>query len=137
MLSYWRYPDLDFSLFVSKGETSIEAWLQTIRQYGTEGMTTRELYDLRPQTNLYSNEEISAILHQTMKDQALRPPDGKTAILVDEAVKFGLARMYEMQAEVEGISSATQVFFNLDDALNWLGADVTRCVREHAEDIIP
>lgn len=110
MLSFWRYPELDFSWFVSRGETSIAAWLQTVRQYGTEGMTRLELYDLRPQTNLYSNKEITIILQQTLKDQSLRPPDGRTAILVDEAVKFGLSRMYEIQAEVEGASAVTQVF---------------------------
>jgi hypothetical protein len=135
MLSYWRYPDLDLSLFVSKGETRIEEWLGTVRQYGTEGLTTRELYDLRQQTNLYTSKEITAILHQTMEDQTLRPPGQKTAVVVDEAVKFGLSRMYAMQAEAQGASSVLQVFFDLDEALRWLGEDVARRVGENADDI--
>lgn len=135
MLSFFRFPGLGFSLFVSRGETSIEAWLHTVRQYGQEGMTTRELYDLRPQTNLFSNEEIATILQQTVEDRQLRPPNGTTAILVNEAVKYGLSRMFGMQAEVRGVSSVTQVFFELDDALNWLGDDVADCVHRHLDAI--
>lgn len=137
MLTYTRYPEIDFTCFVSKGETTIEDWLQTITNYGAEGMTTRELYDLRQQTNLFSAEEISRLLNQTINDQDLRPPEGKTAVMVDEAVKFGLARMYEMQAEAQDVSSTTQVFLELDQALDWLGEDVARCIAEQHPDISP
>jgi hypothetical protein len=137
MLTYTRFPEFDFTRFVSKGETTIEMWLQTIASYGAEGMTTRELYDLRQQTNLFSVEEISRILNQTLNDQDLRPPKGKTAVVVDEAVKFGLARMYELRAEAEDISSNTQVFLDLDQALDWLGEDVARCIAEQHPDISP
>lgn len=137
MLTYTRYPEFDFTCFVSKGETTIEDWLQAITNYGAEGMTTLELYDLRQQTNLFSVEEISRILKRTLSDKDLRPPKGKTAVLVDEAVKFGLARMYEMRAEAEDISSNTQVFLGLDQALDWLGEDVARCIAEQHPDISP
>jgi len=128
MLSFTKYPEIDFTWFVSKGETTIEGWLQTVGNYGKEGMTTREIYDLRQQTNLFSVEDIGMILEKTMEDQALRPPDGKTAIVVDEVVKYGLSRMYEMQAEAEGAASNTQVFYQMDVAANWLGDDVAQCV---------
>jgi len=130
MLSFTRYPEIDFTWFVSKGETSIENWLQTVGYYGKEGMTTRELYDLRQQTNLFSVEDIGMILKQTIEDQALRPPNGKTAVVVDEVVKYGLSRMYEMQAEAKGVSSNTQVFYQMVTATNWLGDDVAQCVSE-------
>ena len=128
MLTYTRHPDLDFTRFFSEGETTIENWLETVQRYGKEGMTTRALYDLRQQTNLFTNEEVGSILHQTVKDQGLRPPNGKTAVLVDEAAKFGISRMYELQAELEGVSSNTQVFYSLDEALEWLGQDVAQCL---------
>jgi hypothetical protein len=124
MISYIRYPDFDFTCFVSKGETTIENWLKTVHRYARDGMTTRELYDLRQQTNIFTNDEIGMILHQTVKDQALRPPNGKTAIAVDAAIKYGLSRMYALYAEVEDVSSTTEVFYRLDDALDWLGDDV-------------
>jgi hypothetical protein len=98
-------------------------------------MTTHELYDLNQQTNLFTVEEIGEILTQTIEDQSLRPPNGKTAILVDKVVKFGLARMYEMRAEAEKIASHTQVFFHLKAALNWLGDDLVPYVRKAYPDI--
>ena len=134
MLSYTRYPELDFTWFVSQGETTITNWLATVRDYGAEGMTTRELYVLTQQTNLFSVEDIGQILTQTMEDQDLRLSDGKTAIVVDEVVKFGLARMYEMRAEAEGASANTQVFHHLEAAVSWLGDDVTRCVFQQNSD---
>lgn len=130
MLSYTRHPDLDFTYFISIGKTTIENWLETVGKYGQDGMTTLELYDLRSQTNIFTNDEVGMILQQTMKDQALRPPKGKTAVVVDKAVKYGLTRMYEMQAEIENASSTTEVFYKLDDALDWLGGDVAGCIPE-------
>jgi hypothetical protein len=124
MLSYTRYPDLDFTYFVSEGETTIENWFKTVLRYARDGMTTRELYDLRQQTNIFTNDEVGMILHQTLKDQALRPPNGKTAVIVDKAIKYGLSRMYALYAEVEDVSSTTEVFYKLDDAFDWLGDDV-------------
>jgi hypothetical protein len=128
MLSYTRYPDLDFTYFVSEGETTIEEWLETVRRYGRDGMTTRELYDLRPQTNIFTNDEVGMILQKTMRDQALRLPTGRTAVIVDKAIKFGLSRMYGIQAEISGVSSNTEVFYKLEDATEWLGDDVTGCI---------
>jgi hypothetical protein len=128
MLTYTRYPDLDFTYFVSEGETNIEEWLETVLRYGRDGMTTREIYDLRQQTNVYTNDEVGLILHQTKKDQALRPPNGKTAVVVDKAIKYGLSRMYALHAEVEDVPSTTEVFYQLDEAVDWLGGDVADCI---------
>jgi len=128
MLSYKRYPDFNFTHFVSEGETTIENWLETVRRYGRDGMTTRELYDLRQQTNIFTNDEIGLILKKTMRDQALRPPTGRTAVIVDKAIKYGLSRMYGIQAEISGVSSKTEVFYQLDEAIEWLGEDIARCV---------
>ena len=131
MLSYTRHPDLDFTYVVSEGGTTIESWLETVRKYGADGMTIRELYDLRQQTNLFTNDEVGMILQQTMRDQALRPPNGKTAAVADEAVKFGLSRMYEILADVSGVPSNTQAFYKLDEAIEWLGDDVRKTFGYH------
>jgi hypothetical protein len=130
MLSYTTYPDLDFTYFVSEGETTIENWLQTVRSYGAEGMTTRELYDLRGQTNLFSNDEIGQILEVAVKNQAIHLNDRKTAVVVDSISQFGLSRMYELKSEVEGVRTKTQVFYQLDDAAEWLGEDVAGFISE-------
>lgn len=128
MLSYTRHPNLDFTCFVSDGETTIENWLKTIREYGAERMTTRELYDLRSQSNLFSNDEVGQILEVALKNRAIHEGNRKTAVVVDTISQFGLSRMYELKSEVEGVLTKTQVFYQLDDAIEWLGDDVAGCI---------
>jgi len=128
MLSYTRHPNLDFTCFVSDGETTIENWLKTIHEYAAERMTTRELYDLRGQTNLFSNDEVGQILEIALKNRAIHEGNRKTAVVVDTISQFGLSRMYELKSEVEGVLTKTQVFYQLDDAIEWLGDDVAACI---------
>lgn len=128
MLCYTKYPDLDFTRFVSKGETTIENWLLTVHNYGAEGLTTRELYDLRGQTNLFSNDEIGEILGVAMKNRATHKNKRKTALVVDSVAQFGLSRMYELKSEIEGVPTKIRVFYQLDEAIDWLGDDVSGCI---------
>jgi hypothetical protein len=130
VLYYTKHPDLDFTCFVSKGETTIENWLQTVSNYGAEGMTTRELYDLRGQTNLFSNNEIGEILDVALKNRAIHKNKRKTAIVVDSVPQFGLSRMYELKSQVEGVLTKTRVFYRLDEVVEWLGDDVAGCIFE-------
>lgn len=130
MLSYTRFPTLDFTCFVSKDETTIENWLETVHNYGQDGMTTRELYDLRRQTNLFSNDEIGEILEVALKNRAIHTNNRKTAVLVYNISQFGLSRMYELTSEVKGVLTKTQVFYQLDDATEWLGDNVADCIPE-------
>lgn len=130
MLSYTRYSDFDFTHFVSEGETSIENWLQTVHNYGRDGMTPRELYDLRGQTNLFANDEIEKILAIAVKNHAIHTSNRKTALVVGDRAQFGLSRMYELKSEVEGVHTKTQVFYELDQAIEWLGNDVADCLSQ-------
>ena len=129
MLTYTRHPDLDFTLFLSEGETTINNWLKVVQRYGKEGMTNRELYDLRKHTNLFSNEEIGKILKLAVKNKPLHKPGRKTALVVDNSSKFGLSRMYQMKSEIKGVLTRTRVFYNLGEAIAWLGNDVSQCVQ--------
>ena len=124
MLSYTRHPEVDFTHFVSKGYTTIQDWLNTVIEYGKEGMTRRELYDLRQQTNFFSVEEIGMIFQRTLQDAQLRPPDGKTAVVVDEMAKFRLTKIYESQAKDHKGLANLHVFYGLGEAVEWLGKDV-------------
>jgi len=127
MLSYTRYPDLDFTLLISDGYTAIADWLRTVSEYREEGVTERELYDLRLQSNLFSNEEIKKILDIAAANISKHKGDRKTALVVESRPQFGLSRMYELLSEVEGVLTKTQVFYELDKAIGWLGQDVAKC----------
>jgi hypothetical protein len=128
---YTKHPLIDFTYFVSRGETTIENWLQTVINYAAEGTTTRELYDLRGQTNLFSNDEIGEILGVALKNRDIHKNNRKTALVVDNGPQYGLSRMYQLQSEVEGVLTETQVFYQLDEAIEWLGDDVAGAISEH------
>ena len=128
MLIYTRHPDLDFTYFVSEGETTIENWLESLTEYANEGMTTRELYDLRQQTNLFSTEGTGMIINRSVMVKHLHPPNGRTAVVVDDVVKYGIAEIYALQAKNHEELSEIKVFFTLGEAIGWLGNDVARCL---------
>ena len=121
MLAYTRYPDHDFTWFDLKGDIPIAKWLATIQQYSREGMTRFELYDLRARAAPFTTEEIRAIVDQTLQHGPLRPANSKTAIVVSETLKYGLVRMFESFAALEGITTETRPFYDLTEAVRWLG----------------
>ena len=131
MMTFTRYPEQDFTLFVSKGNTSIEEWLAVEKSSRSEGLTRLELYDLRLHTNLFSNDEIEMILAESVIHHRHRPPDAKTAVLVSEAAQFGLSRMYELKAEVEGIEFPTEIYYDLTEALDGLGDAVKDLLKNY------
>ena len=122
MMTYTRYPEQDFTLFVSKGDTTIEEWLDTVGRYSARGISRLELYDLRSHTNLFSNDEIEQFLIHALDNSNIRPKNNKTALLVNHGVLYGLSRMYESLTKIEGIeNNDTEVFDTLEDAVEWLG----------------
>jgi hypothetical protein len=128
MLSYTRYPDLDFTHFISEGETTIQNWLETAQRYALSGINTRELYDLRQQTNLFSVEEVGMIVNRSMMATRLHPPNGRTAIVVDDTAKYSLAQIYALQAQNHEGLHDVQVFFALGEAIEWMGQDLAQCL---------
>ena len=91
-------------------------------------MTGRELYDLRQQTNLFSVDEVGMIFQRTLQDAHLRPPDGKTAVVVDEMAKVMLTEIYESMAKGHKGLANLNVFYGLGEAVEWLGNDVDQCL---------
>ncbi|MBW1815472.1 MAG: hypothetical protein JRJ39_18135 [Deltaproteobacteria bacterium] len=127
MLAFTRYPELDFTWFVLKSDTSADEWLATLGEYANQGLTKYELYDLRKarvDIEQFTTDDIHNIV-----DIQLRPPESKTAMLAKEDVVFGLSRMYDILANMEeSITWETRVFYSLSDAVKWLGKDVQKIV---------
>ncbi|MCP4643218.1 MAG: hypothetical protein GY851_22415 [bacterium] len=124
MFVYTKYPEQELAVLVVKGDTTIDEWLDALTRYDAEGPMKYELYDLRQQTTPLSSDDIHRIVQLSEKDRHLRPPEGKTAIIVGDALKFGLARMYELMSEIEGVTWETKPFYTVDEAAGWLGKDV-------------
>ena len=127
MMTYSRRPKHDFTLFISEGNTTIDEWLDTVGRYSTiEGISRLELYDLRKHTHLFSKDEIEQLLLHALDNYRIRPKNNRTALLVSQGVLYGLSRMYESLTKIEGIkNNETEVFDNLEDAVEWLGEQAT------------
>jgi len=132
MMTYTRHSENDFTLFVSKGDTTIDEWLDTVAQYNTKGISRLELYDLREHTNLFSNDEIEMILAHAVKNTNIRPKGNRTAILVKGEAQYGLSRMYEGIAMVEGLlNNDTMAFYNMAEAVEWLGEPAKEALNDY------
>ena len=132
MLTYTRFPNHDFTLFVSHGDTKSDEWIKTLIDYGTEGITTYELFDLRQHTYLFSTQDLEKILNLTTSNLKYRPPETRTALVVDKTAMYGVSRVYDILAEVEGIEGlVTSVFYDIDDAVEWLGEQVREAIIDY------
>jgi 2-hydroxychromene-2-carboxylate isomerase len=76
-----------------------------------------ELFDATGATTDITATQVRALVHRA--DAMLRRGGvGPTAIVADDAVFFGMARMYELLAELDGIAVA--VFRDVAAAERWL-----------------
>ena len=133
MMTFTRHSEYDFTLFVSTGNTTIKEWLDAVERYSANGISRLELYDLRQHTNLFSNDEIEKILTHAIKNTTIRPESNKTAILVGGEAQFGLSRMYEGIAMVEGLQkNETMAFYNIEEAADWLGEPAKEALKDYA-----
>ena len=75
----------------------------------------------------FSGAEVSSITSDGLrkivsvgKTKAHLRPGGKTALLVSGDLEFGIARMYEMLAEVHDHPIRHRIFTAKEEAINWL-----------------
>jgi hypothetical protein len=134
MLVFTRYPDQDFTLFTLKGIFNTDEWLSAIQEYADQGLTKFELLDLRKvqlDIELPKNDDIRRILTLVCSGAQFRPPGGRTAIVTNNDVIFGMSRMYDILASMEeSITWETVVFHSLSEAVKWLGKDIEKIVLE-------
>jgi len=132
VLVFTRYPDQDFTWFTLKGAINTDEWISTIEEYAAQGLTKYELFDLlkvEMDMELPTSDDIRRIFDSARSGAHLRPPGGKTAMLANEEVIFGLSRMYDILATTEeSITWETGVFHSLSEAVEWLGDDIKKIV---------
>lgn len=86
------------------------------------GTGKNDLWDVRgcpidPDINFESLREIVLFLR---KNKARKASSGKTALLVDTAIAFGIVRTFQSIAEVKDLGYEIEVFQDKDRALAWL-----------------
>ncbi|KGO34624.1 MAG: hypothetical protein WBN83_09185 [Desulfoprunum sp.] len=86
------------------------------------GTGKNDLWDVRgcpidPDINFESLREIVLF---PRKNEARKAKSGKTALLVDTAIAFGIVRTFQSIAEVKDLGYEIEVFQDEDRALAWL-----------------
>ncbi len=111
----------DLTVFTVKGILIFDEAVLVVKDLFSGDPTLHRLWDLLKVTDVKiaseQVEEIAALpLHYRGKGD-----QGKTAIVANETLVFGLSRMLETQAELKGLPYQIKVFHNADEAYQWLG----------------
>ena len=110
----------EFTLFTLEGEVTLTELIDAVNAYGKSGVTLNELYDIRQLAGeRITSSEIDAVVKYLHKYAGVRPEKSKTAVLVVEALDYGLSRM--IQTLTEGtVPFKIEVFKSMELALAWL-----------------
>lgn len=110
----------NFTTFTFQGEVTLSEMIEVMNSYGKRGVTLHELYDVRQiEGERFSNEDIDVVVLYFRQYGKVRPEDGKTAVLVTEAIDYGISRMIQTLTEGE-VPFKVGIFHSMEDALAWL-----------------
>jgi len=111
----------DLTVFSLSGEVGYQAFISALIDYGREGTTFFELYDLRSISGKrLTTGEISSLADFLSRHPDLRSPGNKTAVVVSEDIDYGFSRMISMLTE-DTTAYDIEVFRDIDEAWKWLG----------------
>ena len=113
------YPDSqnDLTVYTVHGELTAEEIIKTIPQYSTRLI----LWDAREGTlGQISTDELRKI-SKTAQALNNKRIEGKTAFVGKKDIDYGIGRMYEAFADLEGLPFEYSTFKSMEDAKHWLG----------------
>lgn len=116
----------DMTVFTVIGKVSVKEIVAAITDFYETSITSNVLWDLtESNVSEISSTEVKAIADLSFK-YAEKRSSGKTAIVGNEDLTFGLSRMYEMTKEAFELPFETRTFRDIDKARTWLlGEDHT------------
>lgn len=115
--------DKDLTVFEVRGDLTAEEIMRYSSEYYQTRPTKLVLWDCSSGSvkNITSKEFRQ--IAEKMKKIAEKRVGGKTAFVGDVTADFGMGRMYEAFAEIEGLPVEYRTFKNLEDARKWLGVE--------------
>jgi hypothetical protein len=111
----------DLTTYVLSGETSTDHLLKALKSFFNGNITANVLWDLReaefgegiPSANL---KELAVYSKKKQPEKAR----GKIAIVASSDLGFGMSRIFEVYAELEGVKNPVQVYRSMKKAMKWL-----------------
>jgi len=120
-----QYKDLDLTIHEATKEITTDEIISLLKDFYQNRVTTYLIWDLNKGGNPeLSPDDIRKIFAISIEYGSQRKT-GKTAIVTDNDLYFGLSRMYETYAEIEtDLSLQVQVFREFNQAIAWFGINV-------------
>jgi len=110
----------DMTVFTVIGKVTAKELVTAITDFYETSVTSNVLWDLtESDVSEISSIDVKAIADLSFK-YAKKRSSGKTAIVGNEDLTFGLSRMYEMTKEAFELPFETRTFRDIDEARNWL-----------------
>jgi len=112
----------DMTVFTLTGQVTFSEFTDSLREYGKDGPTLLELYDLRELTGeRLSQTDIDRLVEYLNKFASDRPNNSKTAVVVDEDIDFGISKTIALLTLIDGfVPYQINVFRVIDEAIRWL-----------------
>ena len=120
-----QYNDLDLTIHEATEPTNTDDIVSLLKDFYRTRVTTYLIWDLNKGGNpeLSQNDILKII--GISEEYGSQRKAGKTAIVTDNDLYFGLSRMYEIYAENESdLSLQVQVFREFKEAIAWFGITV-------------
>ncbi|RPJ07110.1 MAG: hypothetical protein EHM37_18490 [Deltaproteobacteria bacterium] len=115
-----KHPALNLTIFKATGSVPFSEQRQVLTSFYEGSPTSNVIWDFTRATDVtISNSELRAIIQYT-KEHAARRQAGRTALVVNTKLQYGLARMTSTFAEIEQTPWPIMVFEQLDEALTWI-----------------
>ena len=113
----------DLTTYKVVGKVALGDFLESLSSYYQGEVTPLTLWDFTAaDITAMASDEISH-LAEYASTLAVRRQRGRTAIVFDAPLDFGLGRMFETHLEMTGLPLEVRLFRNLADAREWLGID--------------
>jgi uncharacterized protein YbgA (DUF1722 family) len=94
--------------------------ITTLQEFYSADPTANVLWDFRGHKgNRISSEEVQKII-SLVKSYGNKRPKGKTALVSNKDLDFGLSRVSEAYANIENLPWEIRSFRSMDEALKWI-----------------
>jgi hypothetical protein len=113
-------PENGITIFTVEGDLTADEILDYSLRFYDKNPTRLVLWDAtRGTLNKVTGSDLRDIAN-AMKEHTRKREGGKTALVGQHGLNFGIARMYAVYAEIEGLAVSYRAFRDTGEAMKWL-----------------
>lgn len=118
-----HHPERDLTIFEVEGQTSLTEQIESLRGFYDHAPTHLAIWDFSQMSGArLSPEELKQII-AFIRSHGGKRAFGRTALVAENDLDFGLSRMSSMLAEAGQVQWQIEAFRSRQDALLWLGLE--------------